>query len=580
MNHTMKAARGLEKAELVLKNANIVNVFTESIDVADIAIQDGIILGIGEYEGVQELDCSGQYIAPGFLDGHIHIESSMLNPAEFARAVICHGTTGVVTDPHEIANVAGLDGIAYMMHASKGLPIDVNFVLPSCVPATHLDESGSVLLAKDLYDLYKQDHVLGLAEVMNYIGTINGDTDLAQKIADAHAHHKVVDGHAPGLTGRDACAYVLAGVESDHECSTLSEALEKLRIGQWIMIREGTAAKNMEALMGLFSPPYHQRAILVTDDKHPHDLISDGHIDAILRKAVKLGADPCRAIKMATHNTATYFKMDKVGAIAPGYRADLVILTDLENMQVHSVIKNGRFVVKNFEPLPFSTPVLPTRLIETVSHSFHCAPVTVDDFQVHTDETTETASYFRVIQLIKDEILTKELTLAYVYGSPRISVEDDILKLAVIERHKGTGHIGLGYVNGFGLSHGAIASSVSHDSHNLIVVGTNDEDMVLAANCVSEMEGGWAIAKDGVILGSLALSIGGLMSTLDAITLSTKIASIKETARELGVVNGIDPFMTLAFISLPVIPEIRLTTNGLIDANTLEVLPLVAWVES
>ncbi|MGB4661029.1 MAG: adenine deaminase [Mobilitalea sp.] len=567
INHNIEVAKGACKADLVLKNATVINVFTEAMEQGDIAITNGIIVGIGQYEGEKEIDCTNQYVAPGFMDGHIHLESSMLRPVEFAKAVLPHGTTAVITDPHEIANVCGMDGIEYMMESTKGLPLDVFFVLPSCVPATAFDENGYVLKAKDLEVLYKQDIVLGLAEVMDYFGTIRGDSEILDKIADAKAYNKIVDGHAPGLSGKDLCAYITAGVQSDHECVDMEEALEKLKLGQWVMIREGTAARNLNALMGLFEPPYHQRAILVTDDKHPSDIISNGHIDDILRKAIQNGADPVKAIKMATYNTAVYFGIKNTGAIAPGYKADIVILSDLKKMIVQKVIKNGNIVVDGAIITPIDTPRIKEELVEKVHHSFHCSETTPEDFLIKYIEKDEKSESFRVIRFVPGEIFTKEAIVPLINGKPRISVEEDIIKLSLIERHHNTNHIGLGFVTGYGLKKGAIASSVSHDSHNIVVIGTNNIDMSAAANCIREMQGGWAIACEGKIIGQLALPIGGLISELDAPTLANQMKDMKIIARELGVSEGIDPFMTLAFVSLPVIPELRLITTGLFDAR-------------
>jgi adenine deaminase len=567
IKHNLQVAKGTCKADLVLKNATIINVFTEAMEHADIAITNGIIVGIGQYEGEKEIDCTNQYVAPGFMDGHIHLESSMLRPVEFAKAVLPHGTTAVITDPHEIANVCGMDGIEYMMESTKGLPLDVFFVLPSCVPATAFDENGYVLKAKDLEVLYKQERVLGLAEVMDYFGTVRGDTEILDKIADAKAYHKIVDGHAPGLSGKDLCAYITAGVQSDHECVDMEEALEKLKLGQWIMIREGTAARNLNALMGLFEPPYHQRAILVTDDKHPSDLITNGHIDDIIRKAIQNGADPIRAIKMATYNTAVYFGIKNTGAIAPGYKADIVILSDLEKVIVQKVIKNGNIVVDGAAIIPMDTPKIKEELVEKVHHSFHCKETAPEDFLIKYIEKDEKSESFRVIRFVPGEIFTKEAIVPLIDGKPRISVEEDIIKLSLIERHHNTNHIGLGFVTGYGLKKGAIASSVSHDSHNIVVIGTNNIDMSAAANCIREMQGGWAIASEGKIIGQLALPIGGLISELDANTLADQMKEMKVIARDLGVGEGVDPFMTLAFVSLPVIPELRLITTGLFDAR-------------
>jgi len=571
----LSIARGIDKAELVLKNADIINVFTEAIEHADIAICNGRIVGIGVYHGEEEIDCTGKIAAPGFIDGHIHLESSMLKPVEFAKAVLPHGTTTVITDPHEIANVCGLDGIEYMIEASKGLPLDIYFVLPSCVPATSFDESGCILTAKDLQSLYQNEKVLGLAEVMDYIGTIDGDIEILQKITDAKSFKKIVDGHAPGLQGKNLCAYITAGIQSDHECININEAKEKLSRGQWIMIREGTAAKNLDALMGLFLPPYHQRAMLVSDDKHPNDILEYGHIDDMLRRAAKNGADPCIAIKMATFNTATYFGLKNIGAIAPGYQADIVIISDLKEMTVEKVIKNGKLIVNKQSLIEIPEPRVKNEILDRIYHSFHCKELIAEDFIIKEIQNVMESDSFRVIQFMKGEITTKERRVPLINGKPEISIADDILKLAVIERHHNTNHIGLGFAGGYGLKNGAIASSVAHDSHNIVVIGTNEMDMAAAANCIRNMQGGWAIAVGGEIIGKLPLSIGGLLSDLDAVSLSQAMNEMKDLARKLGIEEGIDPFMTLAFVSLPVIPELRLITTGLIDVGLQKVIPII-----
>lgn len=570
----LNIARGLMKADLVLKNANIVNVFTEEIQNADIALCGNTIVGIGSYEGNKEIDCTNKYVTPGFIDGHIHLESSMLKPIEFAKSVIPHGTTGVITDPHEIANVCGTSGIEYMLQATNNLPLDTYFMIPSCVPATPFDQGGSVLLANDIEYLYDNERVLGLAEVMDYIGTIQGSTDILDKIGDAKKYGKVIDGHAPNLYDKDLCAYVAANILSDHECSNINEAKEKLSLGQWIMIREGTAAKNMEALIDLFQPPFHHRAMLVTDDKHPHDILEYGHIDYMIRKAISLGVNPCIAIKMASFNTATYFGIKNVGAIAPSYRADLLILSDLNQVTVETVIKNGEIIFNEGILNAIEEPEISKELTTKVFHSFQCSELTKDDLIIPIGDKNSLPTHMKVIELIKNEILTKKKIVPLKDGNPRISTEDDILKLAVIERHHNTGNIGLGFVHGFGLKEGAIASSVSHDSHNLIVIGCNDNDMVVAANRIREMEGGLVVVKDSKVLGQISLPIGGLMSELDAKTLSDELDSMKILSRQLGVIEGIDPFMTLAFISLPVIPSLRLTTNGLVDTNEHKIVSL------
>lgn len=487
-------------------------------------------------------------------------------PVEFARTVLPHGTTAVITDPHEITNVCGISGIEYMLSATKGLPVDVYFMVPSCVPSTPFDESGYILKAADLEVLYNYERVLGLAEVMDYVGTIEGEDDLLNKITYAKERNKIVDGHAPGLQEKEACAYIAAGISSDHECVDIEEALQKLSLGQWIMIREGTAAKNLEALMGLFQAPYYHRAMLVSDDKNPNELLEYGHLDDTIRLAVKRGANPCVAIKMVTLNPATYFGLKDTGAIAPGYKADIVILSDLQEMKIDKVIKNGKLVVDGSNEITIQEPAIDEELLSSVYHSFHCRELIPEDFLIKLNPDYS-YHYIRAIQLMKDEITTKELKVPLCPGIPEISVEKDILKIAAIERHHNTNHIGLGYVHGYGLRNGAIASSVAHDSHNIIVIGTNDTDMAVAANCIRDMQGGWAIAKEGNIIDRIPLPIAGLMSDWKAEELAIKIDEIKSRAYSLGVKEGIDPFMTMAFVSLPVIPELRIITTGLFDVT-------------
>lgn len=557
--------------DFVMKNATFVNVFTDQLETGDIAIHNGIIVGIGEYpvtEKSNSMDCTGMVISPGFIDGHIHIESSMLAPSEFATAVIPHGTTAVVTDPHEIANVAGTAGIDYMLESTAGLLLDVYVMLPSCVPATSLDESYEILGAEQLEQYFGNERVLGLAELMNSFGTIQGDMDIFKKLELAKKYNKLVDGHAPGLKRDELNAYITAGVVSDHECSTVTEAMEKLKRGQWIMIREGTAAKNMDALAPLFKEPYCNRCMFVTDDKHPGDLLNHGHMDYLLRKAVSKGADPIQAIKMATKQPAEYFGLRNSGAIAPGYKADLVVLDNLQNMQVTSVIKDGILVAKD-NKLILDVHKKDSNITwenqndlhrNRIYQSFHMKELEPGDFVIN-----QKGKFMRVIELTPGELLTKELTLSFV--EPGVDISRDIIKLAVIERHHNTGHIGLGYLKGYGLKHGAVASSISHDSHNLIVAGTNDADMALAANCIRDNQGGIAIASEGKIVKELALPIAGLMCDMNAEEVEEVMTFMKEKTRVMGVSEEIDPFMTLAFISLPVIPEIRLTTLGLVDVS-------------
>ena len=566
------AAGGVTQADLVLKNGNILNVFTGEIEKGDIAVKDGVIVGIGSYSGREEIDVTDKYICPGLIDGHIHIESSMLSPAEFAKAVIPRGTTAVVADPHEIANVAGVEGIRYMMEASKDLPLDIFYMLPSCVPATNMDESGADLKAEDLNGFYEEERVRGLAELMNSYGTVKGDEDILKKIEGAVRAGKAIDGHAPGLNGKALNAYIAAGVGSDHECSDIDEALEKLRRGQWIMIREGTAAKNMDKLLPLFDDTYCNRCMLVTDDKHAGDIVELGHMDYIIRKAVRSGKSAGNAVKMASLNPSQYFGLRKRGALAPGYIADMLVVSGFDLFKVEKVFKSGKLVAENGVLTVDITSGVKPQDYPRIYNSFNMDPVTPGDFALK-----QTGSKKRVIEVLKGEILTREIIVpAELELSPSgIQVDKDILKIAVIERHRKTGHIGIGFVKGYGLQSGAIASSVAHDSHNLIVVGTNEEDMAAAANEVLKNRGGLAIAEGGEVKASLALPIAGLMCETDAVQTEDRLIEMKVMAKHMGCTHGIDPFMTLAFTALPVIPEVRILTQGMFDVKSQSYVPAV-----
>ena len=550
--HLVDVAAGRKKADLVLKNSTYVNVFSNELCKGDIAVARGQIVGMGCYEGETEIDVSGKIVCPGFVDAHIHLESSLVCPTEFARAVIPHGTTTVITDPHEITNVMGTDGIDYMLQATEGLPIDVRFMLPSCVPATPLDEAGAVLDYRAIDSFYDHPRVNGLAEMMNFVGVINGDADVISKIVAAQAHHKKIDGHAPGLTGQDLCAYITAGVYSDHECSTMEDAMAKLRLGQFIMIRDGTAAHNLDALVDLLKQPYYDRCMFCTDDKHPIDLLEKGHIDYIIKKAISYGVDPIIAVKAACHNPARYFALNNRGAIAPGYLADFAIIDSFENFNVELVFKKGVLTCKNRQVQSFAAPQVEDYLVDRAHSTFHVAHLSAQDFH---DERPR-----GVIGLVPGEIVSTDNGYA---GA--VDIEKDILKIAVVERHKNTHHIGQGYLQGYGLKTGAVATSISHDSHNIIVVGTNEEDMAFAANRIVENHGGIVVVENGKVLGEVVLEIAGLMSDDSLISVNNKLETAKEQAFRLGVSRGIDPFMTLSFMSLPVIPTLRLTTRGVID---------------
>nr|WP_325304011.1 adenine deaminase [uncultured Dysosmobacter sp.] len=549
------AAAGREPAELVLKNATYVNVFSNELCTADIAVTEGLIVGMGDYTGLTEVDCSGRIVLPGFLDAHIHLESSLVSPREFVRAVLPHGTTTVITDPHEIANVMGTDGIEYMLQATEDLPVDVRFMLPSCVPATPLDESGAVLDYRCLDSFYDHPRVQGLAEMMNFVGTIAGDDQCVEKIVAAQAHHKKIDGHAPDLLGNDLNAYIAAGVYSDHECHDLADAIAKLQRGQFIMIREGTAARNLEALAPLLCDQYADRCMFCTDDKHPSDLLEKGHIDYIVKKAIGLGVDPITAVKVACHNAARYFLLNNRGAIAPGYLGDFVIIDNFQDFRIRQVYKKGRLMVEDGILRDFPAPAIEPYLVERAHRTFHLGRLTAEDFAERRPRG--------ILGIVPGEITTVDAGY-----SDRIDVEYDVLKLAVAERHKNTHHIGIGFLQGYGLKAGAVATSISHDSHNIIVVGTNEADMAAAVNRVAELHGGIVVLRDGVSLAEVPLAIAGIMSDEPLAVVNEKLESAKARAHELGVSRDIDPFMTLSFMALPVIPTLRVTTRGVFDVTT------------
>ena len=549
------AAAGREPADLVLKNATFVNVFSNELSNMDIAVTEGLIVGMGSYHGREEVDCTGKIVLPGFLDAHIHLESSLVSPTEFVKAVLPHGTTTVVTDPHEIANVMGTDGIEYMLQATENLPVDVRFMLPSCVPATPLDESGAILDYRAIDSFYDHPRVQGLAEMMNFVGAINGDEQTVEKIVAAQAHHKKIDGHAPDLVNNDLNAYIAAGVYSDHECHDLKDALAKLERGQFIMIREGTAARNLEALMPLLSSQYADRCMFCTDDKHPNDLLEKGHIDYIVKKAISLGADPITAVKVACHNAARYFLLNNRGGISPGYLADFVIIDNFRSFNIQQVYKKGVLMVDHGEVRGFPAPEIEPYLVERAHKTFHVAALTAEDFAEKRPRG--------VIGMVDGEITTVDAGY-----SDRIDVDYDILKIAVVERHKNTHHIGIGYIQGYGLKSGAVATSISHDSHNIIVVGTSEADMAAAVNRVVELNGGIVVWDGEAPIAEVPLAIAGIMSDEPLVTVNEKLEHAKEVAHTLGVNPGIDPFMTLSFMALPVIPSLRITTRGVFDVTT------------
>lgn len=550
LQHRIAVAQGQAEADLVLKSAHYVNVFTGQVEEGDIAISQGYIAGIGQYSAQNQLDCRGKILLPGLIDSHIHLESSLLMPSEFAKAVLPHGTTTLVTDPHEIANVMGTDGIHLMLQASANLPLEVFFLLPSCVPATPLDESGATLTPEDMALFHQEPRILGLAEMMNYVGLIQGDPDVLAKVKQAPGH--VLDGHAPFLSGQALQGYLTAGIGSDHECATLAEAQEKLRFGQYIMIREGTAAHNLETLAPLITEKTVARCLFCTDDKHPNHLLEEGHIDMILKKAVSLGVDPIHAVQMASLNAAQYFHLAHKGAIAPSYQADLVLVDNLRDFKVSAVYKKGQRIQENTS---FAPSLVNPSLLEKAQDTFHLPATTAQDF-----ETTEELG---VIGLIPGEILTTNQGLA-----DKIAIEEDILLVSVLERHKNTGHQGLGYLKGYGLKSGAIATSIAHDSHNVIVVGCSPAEMSLAVNTLRLQKGGMVVVKGDKVTATLPLEVGGIMSQAPLAEVNQNLESAKKSAYAQGVSPNIDPFMSLSFLSLPVIPSLRIITKGVFDVET------------
>ena len=549
--HIVDVAAGRSPADLVLKNAVYVNVFSNELCQGDIAVAEGLIVGMGTYSGHVEYDMTGRIVLPGLIDSHIHLESALVSPAELCRALLPHGTTTVITDPHEIANVMGIDGIDYMLQATENLPMDVRFMLPSCVPSTPLDEAGAVLDYRAIDPFYEHPRVQGLAEMMNYVGAVAADSQVLEKITAAQAHHKKIDGHAPGLRGMELNAYLAAGVYSDHECYGMEDALAKLRLGQYIMIREGTAARNLDALIPLLTPQYADRCMFCSDDKHPSDLLEKGHIDYNCRRAIAQGVDPIIAVKAATHNAARYYQLNNRGAISPGYLADFAIIDDFDHFHVQMVFKKGKLWYDG-QVKPFSAPPIEETLVNRARDTFHLPRLKLEDFRDPRPRA--------VIGLVDGEIVTTDNGYA-----TQVDLEKDILKIAVVERHKSTGHMGVGYIQGYGLKRGAVATSISHDSHNIIVVGTNSRDMAFAANRVVDNHGGIVVAENETVTAELPLEIAGIMTDQPLEQVNEVLEQAKAAAFALGASSGIDPFMTLSFMALPVIPTLRLTTRGVID---------------
>ena len=565
----INTARGLEKVDLVIRDASIVNVFTDEIYKADIAITDGIIVGVGKgYQGNKEINGEGKYVSPSFIDGHVHLESAMLLPSEYAKLVVPSGTTTVITDPHEISNVLGLHGISFIKNAVEGLPMDVYCMLPSCVPATSFETSGFDLQSYDLSMLIDRPWILGLAEMMNFTGVLNNDPVVMSKIDLAKRFNKRIDGHAPQLTGKDLCAYAAVGVSSDHECTTPEEALEKLRLGMYVMIREGTAAKDLKALIPVLLKQNTDKCIFVTDDRHPHDLKT--HINGMVKTCVEAGLSPVKAIRIASLNAAEYFGLKNLGAIAPGYKADLLLLSDLTEFNPELVIKDGNVVAVNGKLITETN----SNMQISARGSVNVRWIERGDFKIKAE-----SDLVKAIQVIPEQLITKiyDAKINIVDGYAEPNLEDDVLKICVIERHRASGNIGKGFVRGFKLKSGAIASTVAHDSHNMVIVGTNDEDMYRAAVRLIKLQGGKVVVNNGEVLAELPLPIAGIISDKDYEFVINRCDELNTAAHSLGCQLG-DPFMAMAFLSLPVIPEIKITDKGVFDTAKFDFIDIFSNV--
>jgi adenine deaminase len=563
-------AKGERRPALLLKNARMVNVMSGEVYNTNIAIDNGLIVGVGaDYKEAHELiDLDGNYAIPGLINSHTHLESSLLTPEEYARAVLPHGTTTIIIDPHEISNVLGMSGIRYIMEAGKKTPLNIYIMASSCVPATELETSGARFTANEIEELLRLDNVIGIAEMMDVPGLLNKGKDELDKVLVGRRAKKPIDGHSPMLTGKALNAYIGVGIRSEHEATRADEALEKLRLGMYIMIREGSAARNLEELLKIVDARNYRRCLLVTDDKEPQDILEEGEVDYIIKKAVRLGLDPIMAVQMATINPAEAFSLKDLGAIAPGYRADIAVVEDLEEFKVRLVIKDGRIVVRDGS---LSVNIQRYSNI-SVKNKINVGPLDLNSFKIRLN-----GNRAKVIGITEDQVITKKLIKDVKKAGVEVvaDIDNDILKIAVIERHRATGNIGLGLLYGFGLKRGALGSSVAHDSHNLIIIGANDEDMLLAARKLIDMGGGFIAVSDGEVLDALDLPIAGLISDQPLEYVAKKDAKLREIARGLGV-KPHAPFMTMSFLALPVIPALKITDKGLVDVDQFKIVSLEA----
>lgn len=557
------------KADLIIKNAKVIDIFQNRIIDGNIAIKDGLFIGVGNYEdGDKIIDAKGNYVSPTMTDGHVHIESSMVSPAEFLKCLVARGVSTIIADPHEITNVCGLDGIKYIIDEVKDLPVNVYIMLPSCVPATPFETSGAILKAKDYDEIIKDKHILGLGELMDFVGTVNRDKDIMDKIKLAKDNNMVIDGHAPMLSGKALDDYVLAGVNTDHECSTVEEMQEKIQRGMYIQLREGTAAKNLEELLKGVTPYNISRCFFCTDDRHPEDLLKDGSVDNNVRKAIKLGMEPLNALKMATINPVECYELEKLGAIAPGYKADFFIFEDLEDIQAKEVFLSGEKIAENGKTIVD----FPQKLSSKVLSKMKVNEVSSKDLNLKLNKNK-----VNIIQMQKDSLLTKKVVREVETEDNHFKYsDDDIKKIAVIERHTGKSTIAIGLIEGYDIKNGAIGTTIAHDSHNMIVIGDNDDDMVCVINKIREMGGGMAISSNSEIIDCLKLDIAGIMSSDSIEDVEKNMKRLLKNARKLGIKEGIDPFMTMGFMALPVIPEIKITDKGLFDVNNFKHIDIEA----
>lgn len=558
-------AASRKKADLVLKDCKVINVFTNEIIQGDLAVDRGIIIGVGNYDGLENIDMEGKYIAPSFIDGHVHIESSMVTPYQFSKQILPRGTTTIIADPHEIANVSGMAGIEYILDATEKLPLDAYVMLPSCVPATENETSGAILKAEDLRQLIDHERVLGLGELMDFVGVTRGDSDIIDKIE--MARDKIIDGHGPIIEGNELNAYVVAGVKTEHECSTLEEMRDRLRRGMYIQIREGTAARNLAELVRGVDKDNLRRCIFCTDDKHPEDLIANGHIDNNVRLAIKNGLEPIDAIKMASLNSAECYGLRNRGAIAPGYMADMIVFSDLEDIRIEKVYKEGILVAEDGKLLVEGKEHIDDRTLSRVNIDHYTEDMLDLELRGRDVNVIKLIDHSLVTNLVERKVDVKDKKFVY-------NREEDISKLVLVERHTGKSTTAIALLEGYGIKGGAIGTTIAHDSHNLIVVGDNDTDIANCINHIHDIGGGIAISSGGELAGCLDLKIAGLMSTEDIESVNESLNKMMKTARDLKVNEGVDPFMTLSFLALPVIPDVKITDKGLFDVVNFKTIDI------